>query len=78
MFNLARKSAFVNDFFDSFDDFFVKTDYAEVKDGKFTYKTRIPENADLSAITASITDGILEISVPLRKPESRKVEIKVT
>jgi len=78
MYRLTRKSDLVNDFFDSFDDFFTRRDYAEIKDGKFTYRVRIPENADLSSITASITDGVLEISVPLKKPESRKVEIKVT
>jgi HSP20 family molecular chaperone IbpA len=75
MYSLARKPLNVNRFFDSFEDFFQTN--TTVKDDTYTYRCHIPENADLSAITATITDNVLEISVPLKKPESRKVEIKV-
>lgn len=79
---LSRDFGIVNNFFDRFwpelTGLNQTAESTEISDTALTYRCRIPDNADLSAIAATITDGVLEITVPFKKPESKKVEIKVS
>ncbi len=51
---------------------------SEFRYGTFIRQVRMPDAADLDALTASYRDGLIEIKVPLRveqMPRSRKVSI---
>jgi HSP20 family protein len=52
--------------------------YREVRYGRFERRLRVPENTDPAAITATHTNGVLEIAIPVPKPVSRKVQVDVT
>ena len=69
---LARDFDFVNYFFQEFPNI------SDSKDESLTYRCHIPDNFDITAISADIKDNVLTITVPRKKTESRKVEIKVT
>lgn len=73
---LARDFDLVNYFFQELPD--ISRTFPEVRDNTLTYSCHIPENFDITAISADIKDNILTITVPRKKTESRKVEIKVT
>ena len=51
--------------------------YREVRYGRFERRLRVPEGTDAAAIKATYTNGVLEISFPVPKPETRKVQIDV-
>jgi len=72
---IAQDFDFVNYFLQELPDFSAK--YPEVKDGALSYQCHIPENFDITAISADFKDNVLTITVPKKKVESRKVEIKV-
>jgi HSP20 family protein len=45
--------------------------------GRFEYRVRVPDQVDASKIEASLTDGVLTVSVPKAElAERQKVEIK--
>lgn len=52
--------------------------YREVAYGRFERRVRVPEGTDPDKITAAYTNGVLEITVPIAKPTTRKVEVNVT
>ena len=51
--------------------------YREVTYGRFERRIRVPSGTDLDKITAKYTNGVLEVSVPLPKPVTRKVAVNV-
>ena len=52
--------------------------YREVSYGRFERRIRVPNGTDAEKITAKYTNGVLEVSVPLPKPVTRKVPVEVT
>ena len=52
--------------------------YREVSYGRFERRIRVPDGTDPEKIVAKYTNGVLEITVPIAKPVSRKVAISVT
>jgi HSP20 family protein len=55
-----------------------KADYREVFYGTFERRVRVPNGTDPEKISAKYTNGVLEVSVPLPKPVTRKVPVQVT
>jgi HSP20 family protein len=55
-----------------------KADYREVFYGTFERRVRVPNGTDPEKISAKYTNGVLEVSVPLPKPVTRKVPVEVT
>ncbi len=51
--------------------------YREVRYGRFERRLRVPEGTDAAAIKATHTNGVLEITIPVPKPETRKLKIDV-
>ena len=51
--------------------------YREVAYGRFERHIRVPEGTDAEKIAARYTNGVLEITVPLPKPVSRKITVDV-
>jgi HSP20 family protein len=51
--------------------------YREVSYGRFERRVRIPEGVDATKVSAKYTNGVLEISVPMAKPVSRKVTVEI-
>ena len=51
--------------------------HTERRYGKFTRSVRLPEGANADGITANITDGVLDIEVPVAKKPEVKREIPV-
>jgi HSP20 family protein len=52
--------------------------YREITYGRFERRIRVPEGTDAEKISASYANGVLEITVPLAKPVTRKVTVNVT
>ena len=52
-------------------------DYREVSYGRFERRIRVPNGTDAEKITAKYTNGVLEVTVPLPKPATRKVPVEV-
>lgn len=52
--------------------------YREVSYGRFERRIRVPDGTDPAKIAAKYTNGVLEITVPIPKPVSRKVTVNVT
>jgi HSP20 family protein len=52
--------------------------YREVSYGRFERHVRVPDGTDASKITAKYAHGVLEITVPLPKPVSRKIDVEVS
>jgi HSP20 family protein len=52
--------------------------YREVSYGRFERRVRVPNGTDAEKIAAKYTNGVLEVSVPLPKPVTRKVPVEVT
>ena len=52
--------------------------YREVSYGRFERRVRVPNGTDAEKISAKYTNGVLEVSVPLPKPVTRKVPVEVT
>ena len=52
--------------------------YREVSYGRFERRVRVPNGTDPEKISAKYTNGVLEVSVPLPKPVTRKVPVEVT
>jgi HSP20 family protein len=52
--------------------------YREVSYGRFERHVRVPDGTDPSKIAAKYTNGVLEITVPLPKPVSRKINVEVS
>ena len=55
-----------------------KADYREVYYGRFERRIRVPNGTEPEKISAKYTNGVLEVTVPLPKPVSRKVPVEVT
>jgi HSP20 family protein len=55
-----------------------KADYREVYYGRFERRVRVPNGTDPEKIAAKYTNGVLEVTVPLPKPVTRKVPVQVT
>ena len=53
------------------------SNYREVSYGRFERRIRVPNGTDPAKIAAKYTNGVLEVSVPLPKPVSRKVPVEV-
>jgi HSP20 family protein len=51
--------------------------YREVEYGRFERRVRVPNGTDPEKIVAKYTNGVLEVSVPLPKPVTRKVPVEV-
>lgn len=51
--------------------------YRETRYGRFERRLRVPEGTDTAAIKASYTNGVLDITIPVPKPETRKLKIDV-
>jgi HSP20 family protein len=51
--------------------------YREVSYGRFERRIRVPDGTNPEQISAKYANGVLEIIVPLPKPVSRKVAVKV-
>jgi HSP20 family protein len=51
--------------------------YREVSYGRFERRIRVPNGTDVAKISAKYANGVLEISVPLPKPVTRKVTVDV-
>jgi HSP20 family protein len=51
--------------------------YHEVRYGRFERRLRVPEGTDPAAIKATYANGVLEITIPVPKPETRKLKIDV-
>jgi HSP20 family protein len=51
--------------------------YREVTYGRFERRVRVPDGADPEKISAQYTNGVLEITVPIAKPVTRKVTVNV-
>ena len=52
--------------------------HREVCYGRFERRVRVPNGTDAEKISAKYTNGVLEVSVPLPKPVTRKVPVEVT
>ena len=52
--------------------------YREVSYGRFERRVRVPNGTDAEKIAAKYTNGVLEVTVPLPKPVTRKVPVEVT
>jgi HSP20 family protein len=52
--------------------------YREVSYGRFERNVRVPDGTDATKIAAKYTNGVLEITVPLPKPVSRKINVEVS
>ncbi len=52
--------------------------YREVTYGRFERRVRVPDGIDADKITAKYTNGVLDVTVPLPKPVTKKVPINVT
>ena len=52
--------------------------YREVTYGRFERRIRVPDGTDAAKIAARYVNGVLEVTVPLPKPVSRKVTVNVT
>ena len=55
-----------------------EANYREVSYGRFERRVRVPNGTDPEKIAAKYTNGVLEVSVPLPKPVTRKVPVEVT
>jgi HSP20 family protein len=55
-----------------------EANYREVSYGRFERRVRVPNGTDAEKIAATYTNGVLEVTVPLPKPVTRKVPIDVT
>lgn len=64
-----------------------KTEKQEEKDGKKSYLVRernasfarrvvLPEGADADNITAELDKGLLKVTVPVNRPEAKRIQIK--
>jgi HSP20 family protein len=51
--------------------------YREVRYGRFERRLRVPEGTDPEGVKASYTNGVLAVTIPLPKPESRTKKIDV-
>ena len=51
--------------------------YREVSYGRFERRIRVPEGTEIEKITATCDHGVLDVSVPIPKPVSRKVKVDV-
>ena len=51
--------------------------YREVSYGRFERRIRVPEGTNPDQISAKYANGVLEVAVPLPKPVSRKVSVKI-
>jgi len=51
--------------------------YREINYGRFERRIRVPQGTEAGKITASYTNGVLDITVPIPKPVSRKVSVSV-
>ena len=45
--------------------------------GQFTRAVHLPTDADLNEISAKLTDGVLEVRVGRRGPQSSRIEIAI-
>jgi HSP20 family protein len=50
--------------------------FRELSYGSFERSFRLPEDLKRDAVQASFRDGVLELTLPVRKPESRKITIE--
>jgi len=50
---------------------------AERPTGQFTRAVHLPTDADLNKISAKLTDGVLEVRVGRRGPQSSRIEIAI-
>ena len=55
-----------------------KADYREVYYGRFERHVRVPNGTEPEKISAKYVNGVLEVTVPLPKPVTRKVPVEVT
>ena len=55
-----------------------EANYREVSYGRFERRVRVPNGTDAEKIAATYTNGVLEVTVPLPKPVTRKVPVEVT
>ena len=53
-------------------------DYREVYYGRFERRIQVPTGTDPETIGAKYMNGVLEVTVPLPKPVTRKVPVQVT
>jgi HSP20 family protein len=51
--------------------------YREVRYGRFERRLRVPEGTEADKIKATYSNGVLEITIPIPKPVSRKVTVDV-
>ena len=51
--------------------------YREVSYGRFERRIRVPSGTDVEKISADYKNGVLEVTVPLPKPVTRKVTVNV-
>lgn len=51
--------------------------YREVSYGRFERRIRVPDGTNPEQIAARYTNGVLEVTVPLPKPVTRKVSVRV-
>ena len=54
-----------------------EANYREVSYGRFERRVRVPNGTDAEKIAATYTNGVLEVTVPLPKPVTRKVPVEV-
>ena len=52
--------------------------YREIRYGRFERRIRVPDGTEADKITASYANGVLDVTVPIPKPVSRKVTVNVT
>ena len=53
-----------------------KVYFRELRYGSFERSFRLPEDLEREAVKARFRDGVLELTLPVRKPESRKITIE--
>ena len=51
---------------------------SDLREGKFTRDIRLPSGTDEGKVTASYTDGILEVRAPMRGPDCASRDIPVS
>lgn len=51
--------------------------YREVSYGRFERRVRVPDGVEANKIAATYRNGVLEVTVPLPKPVSRKVAVQI-